>query len=213
VERPATPVEPPKAADRSMRADARRNRERLIEVGREAFARYGADAPMDDIARQAGVGAGTLYRHFPTREALLLAVYCSDIETISERARVLGTELPPWEALDAWLREQLDYVSHRQGVGAAIKKMLVSETETLDYCRDAMRSAAGGLLTRAQSAGLVRADVEPVTLLRLVHAVGVASETAPEQAEPMLRVVLAGLRTEVSTVDGGVTGKPERRHR
>jgi AcrR family transcriptional regulator len=204
MDRPeAAPIEPPKAIDRSMRADARRNRERLIEVGREAFARYGADAPMDDIARQAGVGAGTLYRHFPTREALLLAVYRSDIETIAERARILGAELPPWDALAAWLSEQMNYISHRQGVGAAIKKMLASETETLDYCRDTMRAAAGSLLNRAQQAGLVRAEAEPTMLLRLIHAVGVASETAPEQAEPMLRIVLTGLRTiETSTMDG-----------
>jgi AcrR family transcriptional regulator len=186
------------AEDRSLRADARRNRERLVDVAREAFAEHGADAPMDDIARRAGVGAGTLYRHFPTREALLLAVYRSDIETIAERARTLGADLPPLEALTAWLREQLTYISHRHGIGAAIKKMLGSETETLDYCRDTMRAAAGGLLERAQQAGLVRADAEPATVLRLVHAVGLASETAPEQAELMLGIVIAGLRTEPS---------------
>jgi AcrR family transcriptional regulator len=180
--------------DRSLRADARRNRERLIEVGRDAFAEHGADAPMDDIARRAGVGAGTLYRHFPTRDALLLAVYRSDIETIAGRARVLGDELPPMDALTAWLREQLDYISHRHGVGAAIKKMLASETETLDYCRDTMRAAIRGLLERAQRAGQVRPDADPVTVLRLVHAVGLASETAPEQAELMLGIVVDGLR-------------------
>jgi AcrR family transcriptional regulator len=190
------PAEPAKTGDRSLRADARRNRERLVEVGREAFARYGVDAPMDDIARQAGVGPGTLYRHFPTREALLLAVYRSDIETIAERARVLGAQLPPWEALSAWLTEQLDYISHRRGVGAAIKKMLGSETETLDYCRDTMRAAAASLLDPAKQIGAVRAEAEPTMLLRLVHAVGLASETAPEQAEPMLRVVLSGLRRD-----------------
>ena len=182
------------AEDRSLRADARRNRERLIEVGREAFAEHGADAPMDDIARRAGVGAGTLYRHFPTREALLLAVYRSDIDTIAQRAQVLGAELPPLEALTAWLHEQLDYISHRHGVGAAIKKMLGSDTETLDYCRDTMRAAARGLLERAQQAGLVRADADATVLLRLVHAVGLATETAPEQAELMLGIVVAGLR-------------------
>jgi AcrR family transcriptional regulator len=183
------------AEDRSLRADARRNRERLIEVGREAFSEHGLDAPMDDIARRAVVGAGTLYRHFPTREALLLAVYRSDIETIAGRASVLGGELPAMEALTAWLREQLDYISHRKGIGAAIKKMLGSETETLDYCRDTMRAAAGGLLERAQEAGLVRADADAATVLRLVHAVGLASETAPEQAELILGIVVDGLRT------------------
>ena len=183
------------AEDRSLRADARRNRERLIQVGREAFSEHGADAPMDDIARRAGVGPGTLYRHFPTREALLLAVYRSDIEMIAERSRVLADELPPMVALTAWLHEQLDYVSHRHGIGGAIKKMLASETEALDYCRDTMRAAVGRLLERAQREGLVRADAEPATVLRLVHAVGLASETAPEQAELMLGIVVDGLRT------------------
>jgi AcrR family transcriptional regulator len=181
--------------ERPLRADARRNRERLIEVAQAAFTEHGVDAPMDDIARRAQVGPGTLYRHFPTREALLLAVYRSDVERVAERARVLGEELPPLEALDAWLHEQLLYISHRGGMGAAIKKMLSSDTETLDYCRDAMRGAAGALLERAQQAGLVRADADATTLLRLVHAVGLASETAPEQAEPMLSIVIAGLRS------------------
>ena len=180
--------------ERPLRADARRNRERLIEVAQAAFTEHGVDAPMDDIARRAQVGPGTLYRHFPTREALLLAVYRSDVERVAERARVLGEQLPPMEALDAWLHEQLLYISHRGGMGAAIKKMLVSDTETLDYCRDTMRAAARGLLDRAQRAGLVRADVEPATVLRLVHAVGVASETAPEQAGTMLGIVVDGLR-------------------
>lgn len=185
--------------DRTLRADARRNRERLVAAGREAFSVHGVDAPMDEVARRAGVGPGTLYRHFPTREALLLAVYRSDVDTIAERARALAAELPPMEALEAWFREQLAYISDRRGVGAAIKKMLISETETLDYCRDTMRGAAGLLLARAQEAGVVRDDLEPPTVLRLVHAVGVASETAPEQAHVMLAVVLDGLRPAPGT--------------
>jgi AcrR family transcriptional regulator len=181
--------------DRVLRADARRNRERLIAVAGEAFSEHGVGAPMDDIARRAGVGPGTLYRHFPTKEALLLAVYRSDVERIAERAKILADELPPFEALAAWCREQLDYISHRYGVGAAIKTMLGTDAEVLDICRNLMRSAIGDLLRRAQQAGEVRADADPITVLRLVHAVGVATETDPSRAEPMLDIVLSGLET------------------
>ncbi len=183
------------ADDHSLRADARRNRERLITVAREAFNEYGVTAPLDDIARRAEVGPGTLYRHFPTREALILAVYRRDVELVAERAEALAAEYPPMEALTRWVREQLVYISHRQGLGAAIKKMMSTDTETLEWCRVTMRGAAGALLGRAQEAGLVRADMDGTMMLRLVHAVGVASEMAPEQADIMLSIVLNGLRT------------------
>ncbi len=190
------------ADDRALRADARRNRERLIETAREAFNDHGVHAPLDDIARRAQVGPGTLYRHFPTREDLILAVYLHDVQLLAERAEALGSQLPPFEALAAWLGEQLDYICHRHGLGTAIKAMLGTDTEVLDTCRTAMRGAAGGLLDRAKRAGLVRPDVDAVTVLRLVHAVGVAGETDPDRARPMLEIVLDGLRAGGLRADG-----------
>jgi len=183
------------ADDHSLRADARRNRDRLITVAREAFNDHGIGAPLDDIARRAAVGPGTLYRHFPTREALMLAVYRRDVELIAERATVLAAEYPPLEALTLWVREQLVYISHRQGLGAAIKKMMGTDSETLEWCKVTMRAAANTLLVRAQEAGQIRPDADGTMMLRLVHAVGVASETAPEQADTMISIVLSGLRT------------------
>ncbi len=196
VPQPPAPDPAPALAtgDRTLRADARRNRERLITVAREAFDEQGVEAPLDDIARRANVGPGTLYRHFANREALLLAVYRRDVEIIAGRAEALAAQLPPWPALTAWLGEQLAYISHRYGLGAAVKKLLGTEEETLQWCMTTMRAAAGGLLTRAQDAGEVRTDVDAPTVLRLVHAVGVASENAPEKADTMLAVVIAGLR-------------------
>jgi AcrR family transcriptional regulator len=179
---------------RPQRADARRNSERLVAVAREAFQRDGASAPLDDIARKAGVGPGTLYRHFPTREALLAAVYRQDVADIAARADQLRAELPPMQALTAWLGEQLEYITHRMGLGSAIKVMLADDTETMEWCRDTMRGAAGRLLEGAQREGLVRTDVDATTMLRLVHGVGLATETAPDRAELMMSIVVGGLR-------------------
>jgi AcrR family transcriptional regulator len=181
-------------AERPLRADARRNQEKLIAAAREAFTAHGIEAPLDDIARRAGVGPGTLYRHFPTRESLLAAVYVSDIETLAARAAELRAGRSPIDALTAWINEQMDYIGHKRGLGAAIKSMLGTNSEIMDYCRDTLRGAVADLLEPAQADGSIRKDIDPATLLRLVHGVGVASESQPDKGEFMLSVVLAGLR-------------------
>jgi AcrR family transcriptional regulator len=178
----------------AVRADARRNYERLIAAAREAFTEHGVEASLDDIARRAGVGPGTLYRHFPTREALLGAVYRDDVEALAERAKQLAGELPPGPALDAWLRLQLDYIKAKRGLGSAIKAMLGGDSETLAWCKETMRGALRDLLGRAQEVGAIRADVDAPTVLRLVHGVGIASESVPDEADRLLSIVLDGLR-------------------
>jgi AcrR family transcriptional regulator len=177
-----------------MRADARRNYARLLAAARDAFTEEGVDASLDDIAKRAEVGPGTLYRHFPSREALLAAVYRDDVEARAARADELAGELEPEEALVAWLRGQLDYIKYKRGLGAAVKTMLGADSETLAFCRNVLRAAVGRLLDRAQAAGVVRADVNAADVLRLSHAVGVASEQAPEDADRLLSLVLDGLR-------------------
>jgi AcrR family transcriptional regulator len=184
------------AAARPQRADARRNQETLIAVAREAFNEHGVEAPLDDIARRAGVGPGTLYRHFPTRETLLAAVYRDDVESLANRAAELSALMPPTEALTTWLTEQLGYISFKHGLGSAIKAMLAGDSETMDYCRTTMRGAISQLLDAAQAEGTIRTDVDSITLLRLVHGIGVASEAQPDRADFMLSIVLAGLRPE-----------------
>jgi AcrR family transcriptional regulator len=183
-------------AERPLRADARRNQERLLAAAREAFAEHGTEAAMDDIARRAGVGAGTLYRHFANREALLAAVYREDVETLAARADELSAANPPEQALTEWLRIQLHFVKYKRGLGAAVKAILGADSPTMSYCRDTLRAALGRLLEDAQKAGVVRTDVESADVLRLIHGVGVASESAPDQAERLLSIVLDGLRPQ-----------------
>jgi hypothetical protein len=122
------------------------------------------------------------------------AVYRHDVEAMATQATQLSEERSPEEALTAWLGLQLDYIKHKRGLGAAIKTMLGADSETLNWCRDTMRAALGNLLRRAQEAGAVRADVSAADVLRLVHGVGMASESAPEDADRLLSYVLDGLR-------------------
>jgi AcrR family transcriptional regulator len=179
-----------------MRADARRNYERLLVAGREAFSERGEQASMDDIAKRAEVGPGTLYRHFPNREALLAAVYREDVAFMAKRAGELAGTLPPFEALAAWLHEQLGYIKAKLGITAVLKNLLKDDTETFEWCRATMRTAVGDLLESAQDAGVIRPDVDHVTVLRLAHGVGMASENVPEMADQMLDVVIDGLRAK-----------------
>jgi AcrR family transcriptional regulator len=179
-----------------MRADARRNHVLLIGAAREAFTEHGAEAPLDDVARRAGVGAGTLYRHFPTREALLAGVYRADLESLSDQADQLAASLPPPEALTAWLRLQLDYVKTRRGLGAAVKAMLGVDSPTMTDCKDLMRGALNRLLGPAKEVGTVRPEVEAPDVLRLVHGVAMACESAPDDAYRLLDYVIDGLRPQ-----------------
>jgi AcrR family transcriptional regulator len=183
-------------AERHMRADARRNYVRLVEAAREAFTEHGLEATLDDIAKRAVLGPGTLYRHFPNREALLAAVYRDDVEALSAQADELVQTHSPEEALAAWLSLQLDYIKYKRGLGMAVKSMLGADSETLAFCRDTLRGALGRLLAQAQQAGVVRTDVDASDVLRLVHAVGIASESAPENADRLLSLVLDGLRPQ-----------------
>jgi AcrR family transcriptional regulator len=183
-------------AERHMRADARRNYQRLINAAREAFTEHGVEAALDDIARRAAVGPGTLYRHFPNRESLLGAVYRDDVEALTAQADELAEAYPPEEALTRWLSRQLEFIKHKRGLGAAVKTMLATDSETLSWCRTSMYGALGRLLERAQAAGVIRTDVAAAEVLRLVHAVGLASESAPDEAERLLSIVLDGLRPQ-----------------
>lgn len=177
-----------------MRADARRNHDQLLAAARDVFTEQGAcEASLDHVAKRAGVGPGTLYRHFPTREDLLAAVYRDDVERIAARAGELATEHPPAEALAAWMRVHLDYVRQERGIGSAVKAMIGAENEAFEYCKVALRNAVGSLLEPAKQAGAVRTDVTPTDLLRLVHGIGVSCESAPHEADHLLEVVIEGL--------------------
>jgi AcrR family transcriptional regulator len=188
---------------RPMRADARRNVARLLEVARETFAERGADAPLEEIARRAGVGIGTLYRHFPTREALLEALLRDSFEALRAEADRLLTSPAPGEALDTWLRAFASHATTYNGLVAALNASLRDEGSGLcTWCRT-VNAAGGELLARAQAAGVVRPDITADDMLILANAITWATEQAcasPTQAERIHSLVMDSLRYDGSKV-------------
>ncbi|MEU8688744.1 helix-turn-helix domain-containing protein [Streptomyces sp. NPDC048665] len=183
---------------RPMRADARRNYERLLKVAAQAFAEHGESASLDDIAKRAGVGTGTLYRHFPTRQALLEAAYVDRIEALGARADELAAQLPPGEALMEWLYELCVGTIQVRGLKALLGSAVTDgSTAALPACGTPVRGAAGRLIEAARAEGFLRADLEPVELLRLAHGVATASELADgegTQIRRYLALLTEGLR-------------------
>jgi AcrR family transcriptional regulator len=186
-----------RAQPRPMRADAQRNYARLLEAARDAFVEHGADdVSLEEIARRAGVGIGTLYRHFPSRQALLEAVYTDQVESLSARAEELLQAESPGDALAEWLRAMVKFSSTKRSMTSALLATLGTDSELLSSCTKQIKGAAESLLARAQQAGVVRKDVQVGDVMRLVHAVNIATEKAPDpgQADRMLALILDGLR-------------------
>lgn len=182
---------------RKMRADARRNYARLLTAAAEIFAEQGAGASLEDIAARAGVGIGTLYRHFPSRQALLEAVYREHIEALGAEAQVLGSVLSPGEALATWLRSVLAHNVAQRGLKEAL--MREGGSELTAACKRQLQEAGAALLAEAQQAGDVRPDLEITDLLRLLYGIALAIELAPdrrEQADRLLAIMLDGLRSQ-----------------
>jgi AcrR family transcriptional regulator len=173
-----------------MRADARRNRDRLVAVAAGVIADEGPDASLNKIARRAGVGPGTLYRHFPTRDELLIAVFRDRIETLCAKAGEFAADLPAGEALAAWLHAMLAHALTDRGLAAT---MAIKESKSGFDCSAMLHSAASGLLARAQQAGAVRPDLDVDDLFQLV--IGIASATEDHrQAARLLGFTLDGLQ-------------------
>src|ERR1700719_3629134 len=155
-----------KRSERKPRADAQRNRERVLEVAKAAFARSGAHASLDDIAKQAGVGPGTLYRHFPTRDALIEAVYHTEVERLAAAQRELSANLPPIEALRAWMMLFVDYIATKQIIASALNSVVGGSSRLYDASRAQVTGAINALVKTAMKSGDVRKDLEPFDLLR-----------------------------------------------
>jgi len=170
--------ERPKWLERPMRADARRNYDKIVATARAAFLERDVDVPLDEIAKRAHVGPGTLYRHFPNRDTLIEAVYREEITRLADRAYALDDELPPEEALFVWIRVQVRWQREVSGMTATIKAVIDENSPTFAFCKQELRTAVGVLLKKAQQSGVVRADLEPVDLMRLTHGVGSASTYA-----------------------------------
>src|SRR5262245_831861 len=151
---------------RKPRADALRNRDRVLEAAKAVFSAGGPDASLEAVAKRAGVGIGTLYRHFPTREALFEAVYRREVEQLSDLAEQLKSEPEPVEALRRWLRSNVEFVATKKGMSAALTLVAQASPELRSYSFDRLTKAAGVLLERAVAAGEIRSDVSPEDLLR-----------------------------------------------
>ncbi|MCM1976753.1 MULTISPECIES: TetR/AcrR family transcriptional regulator [Streptomyces] len=180
-----------------MRADARRNHERLLAEARAAFAEHGTEASLEDVARRAGVGIGTLYRHFPNRHALLSAVFEDAVSELLDRARELRAAPEPCAALVTWLREMVRHASEYRGLSRALMAATQDDSSALARCSDPIRQAGTELLSRAQRAGTVREDVAIGDLLQLTHAIALAAEATPgdeELADRLLMLTLRGLK-------------------
>jgi AcrR family transcriptional regulator len=177
---------------RPKRADARRNYEKVLAAARDAFAEGGESTSLEEIARRAGVGIGTLYRHFPTRQALLEALYVGEVEDICRNAEQLE-DADPWEALNSWFDRFISYMATKQALAAELLNYLDRDSELFKVCRTSLWAAGEPLLARAQAAGVVRPDVTVGDVIPMV--MGIAKIPGdPEQNQRLLRIALDGLR-------------------
>ena len=192
------------------RADARRNCDLLLTAASAAFAEHGTDASLRHIARRAGVGIGTLYRHFPTRDALLKALLGSRFQRLRARAETLLSSDSPRDALLSWLRELAAGATTYHGLPESAPDALRDEESELYASCHVMREAAGGLLDRAQEAGTVRADLTTSNLLALAAALAWASERSDRQSalvvEQLLSVAMYGMAERSGDLAADVTG-------
>ena len=182
---------------RKPRTDALRNRERILEVAREAFTHHGANASLDDIAKQAGVGAGTLYRHFPTRDVLIEAVYRSEVEKLAAAAHEFAPAMSPIEALHAWLLLFVDYVAAKHIIAPALNSVAGGPTRLYEGSRRLVQAALEDLVKRAKKSGEVRKDVDASDLLRAVIGVSYVGSGGDWQqsARRLVDILVAGSRS------------------
>lgn len=182
------------------RADAQRNYDKLIAAAREAFADRGAEASLEDVARRAEVGIGTLYRHFPSRQALLEAVYVGEVEALCRSAPELA-DRPPWDALVGWLDRFVSYVLTKRALAEEMMATLGRDAPVFQRCHDAIFTAGRPLLARAQAAGEVRPDTEFVDVIRMVSGIAMIRNGTPEDVRRVLAVALDGLRYRSGPAD------------
>jgi AcrR family transcriptional regulator len=189
-------AKPSQTVQRKPRTDAQRNRERILEVAKEAFTRSGANASLDDIAKEAGVGAGTLYRHFPTRDALLEAVYRTEVEKLAAAQQKFADTMPPVAALRAWMLLFVDYIAAKQIIAPALNTFVGGPSKLYEGSRARIQEAIDALVKRAIKSGHIRKDLEPFDLLRaLIGVSNVASSPDWQQsARRLVDILITGSR-------------------
>ena len=182
--------------DKPLRKDAVRNREKLLAAAVGLFAERGTEGSLEEVAKRAGVGIGTLYRHFPTRDALVEAAYRNEVAQLRAAADELLAELPPDAALEAWMRRFVDYGTAKRGMRDALQSIAGGGADLFAETRGQVTEAVAVLLRAGAEAGTLRADVEPEDVLRAMGAIWMVAEGEefPEQAMRILRLVLDGLR-------------------
>lgn len=178
---------------RPKRADARRNYDKVVAAAREAFAERGEDTSLEEIARRAGVGIGTLYRNFPNRQALLEAVYVDEVESLGRSATEFES-LPPWDAFSAWARRLVGYLATKQALAHELLEYLDRDAPLFKACRESLMTAGQPLLDRAQEAQVVRADTTLWDIVQMVGGIAKIPGADPEQIEHILTIALDGLR-------------------
>ena len=186
-------TEPVQLSKRPKRADALRNYEKLVAAAREAFTEADRSASLEDIARRAGVGIGTLYRNFPTRSDLVQAVYVDEVEALSRSAAELAV-LEPWEALTSWLQRFVGYVATKQALAEELFAIAERDDAVFAGCRAMLHGAGEPLLRRAQEEGIVRPDVAIDEVVRMVGGIAKIPTDDPADIQRLLAVALDGLR-------------------
>jgi AcrR family transcriptional regulator len=183
-------------AQRKPRTDALRNRERILEVAKGAFTRHGAVTSLDEIAKQAGVGAGTLYRHFPTRDVLIEAVYRSEVERLVAAAREFTAAMSPIESLRAWLLLFVDYIAAKHIIAPALNSVAGGPSRLYEGSRSLVQGAIEELVKRAKKSGDVRKDIDASDLLRAVIGVSYVGSGGDWQqsARKLVDILIAGSR-------------------
>jgi AcrR family transcriptional regulator len=179
--------------ERPKRADARRNYDKVVAAARAAFAERGASTSLEEIARRAEVGIGTLYRNFPNRQALLEAVYVDEVENVCRSAREFAS-LEPWDALSGWLHSVVGYLVTKQALAHELLDYVDRDAPLFQHCRAALFDAGGPLLARAQAAGVVRDDMTLPEVIQMVGGIAKIAGAEPEQIGRILTVALDGLR-------------------
>jgi AcrR family transcriptional regulator len=192
------PIETSPLINRPKRADARRNYDKIVAAAREAFAERGASTSLEEIARRADVGIGTLYRNFPNRQALLEAVYVDEVENVCESAAAFA-ELDPWEALSGWLHRLVGYLVTKQALAAELLDYMDYGAPLFQSCRAQLFAVGEPLLARAQEAGVVRADTDLGQVIHMVGGIAKIPMADPGQVEHILDIALDGLRYRADT--------------
>jgi len=179
-----------------LRADARRNRERILEAAVRAFSEKGADVPIDAIAKAAGVGSATLYRHFPTREALIEAAYRNELARVCDSAAELLADFPPDRAMRLWMDRFIDYLAAKRGMADALRAAVASGADPFAETLDKLGTALGILLHAGAEAGLLRPDVDPLDVGLSLSGIALITSTPAqrERAGRLLDLLLDGLR-------------------